>query len=185
MFSVFSAVVVLVIAGSSPAPVQAIPLDTWQPMKGDRFIADTRANMGYLIHEDGSYTTMKIGSGKRTMVHYMGRTYNATTPSSGWIVKEIDTQTDRLTFGKDGTFMRLYRDGTQYTSYGIHSVANIDDLLADDQRYYSMGCVLVDYATLKILLETYALNSDTLEVLTIDGLNPKTPATAPMTAAVQ
>jgi hypothetical protein len=181
MFDVFSAIVGLVVATSTPMASQHVSMDAWTPMKGDVFIADTRSNMGYIVHPDGEYTSMKIGSGKREVVHYMKRTYNATTPSDGWIVKEIDTQSDRLTFGKNGTFMRLFRDGTQYTSYGIHSVANIDDILDDDERYYSMGCVLVDYDTLDILLQTYKLNGDSLQVLTVDGLNAqKTPATAPM-----
>jgi hypothetical protein len=186
LIDIFSVVVGLVVAASNPAAAQYVSLDTWQPMQGDSFIADTRANIGYLVHEDGSFTSMRIGSGRREVVRYMRRTYNATTPSDGWIVKEIDTQTDRLTFGKDGTFMRLYRDGTEYTSYGIHSVANIDELLATNERYYSMGCVLVDYATLEILLATYKLNGDTLDVLTVDGLTAlMTPAKAPMTAAVK
>jgi len=186
MFDVFSAILSLAIATTSPVSVQQIPLADWQPARGDQFIADTRANIGYLVHADGSFTSTKIGSGKRGMVHYMKRTYNAATPSENWVVGKIDTQTDRLTFGKYGTFMRLYRDGTERTSYGIHSVGNIDDLLATDERYYSMGCVLVNDRFLAILLQTYTLNGDTLNVLTIDGLTaPMTPAKAPMTASVQ
>jgi hypothetical protein len=183
MFDVFSAIVGLVVTTSSPAASSFVSPDVWTPVKGDVFIADTRANMGYIVHADGEYTGMRIASGKRETVHYMRQTYNAATPSDGWTVKEINVQRDRLTFGKDGTFMRLYRDGTQHTSYGIHSVANIDDLLATDERYYSMGCVLVDYDTLDILLDTYALNGNTLDVLTVDGLNAQmTPAKGPMTA---
>lgn len=128
---------------------------------------------------------MKIGSGQRKMVHYMKRTYNATTPSDSWIVQEINVQSDRLTFGKDGTFMRLSRDGKK-TPYGIHSVANIDELLATEERYYSFGCILVDYDTLNILLDTYELNGNTLSLLTVDGLTaPKTPAKAPMSVSIQ
>ena len=184
MFDVFSAILSLAILTASPASVQQTPLDTWQPAKGDQFVADTRANMGYLIHRDGTYTTTRIGSGRREVVHYMRITYNATTPSDGWSVGEIDTQTDRQTFGKDGTFMRLYRDGTQYTSYGIHSVANIDDMLKEDDRYKSMGCILVSDKVLAMLLQTYTLNNDSLNVLTIDGLTaPMTPAVAPMSIA--
>lgn len=186
MFDVFSAIIGLAIATAAPSPVQQIPLHDWQPAKGDAFIADTRANIGYLVHADGSFTATKIASGKHETVHYMRQTYNAATPSDHWIVKEINTQTDRLTFGKDGTFMRLYRDGTQYTSYGIHSVANIDKLLETDQRYYSMGCVLVDDRMLAILLDTYELNDESLQVLTIDGLAaPMTPAVAPMSSATK
>lgn len=128
---------------------------------------------------------MKIGSGQQKMVHYMKRTYNAATPSDSWEVGEIDTQSDRLNFGKDGTFMRLYRY-KKSTSYGIHSVANIDDLLATDERYYSFGCILVDYDTLDILVDTYALNGNILSLLTIDGLTaPMTPVKAPMSVSIQ
>ncbi len=156
-----------------------VPFDTWQPAQGDQFVADTQENIGYLIHTDGSYTSVKIGSGQRKMVHYMKRSYYAATPSDSWVVGAIDTQSDRLTFGKDGTFMRLYRDGTS-TPYGIHSVANIDDLLATKDRYYSMGCVLVDYKTLAILMETYTKNGNTLVLHTMDGLTaPMTPLQAP------
>jgi hypothetical protein len=183
MFDVFSAILSLAIVTANPISIQQIPLEQWQPAQGDSFIADTRSNIGYIIHENGNYTSMKIGSGQRKMVHYMKRTYNAATPSDTWTVESIDTQKDRLTFGKDGTFMRLNRHG-QSTSYGIHSVANIDDLLATDDRYYSMGCVLVDYKTLEILLNTYKLNGDSLKLITIDGLTAtKTPAAAPMTAS--
>lgn len=184
MFDVLSAIIGLAIVTTSPASIQQIPLDEWQPARGDQFIADTRANIGYIVHENGNYTSMKIGSGQRKVVHYMRRTYNATTPSDTWMVESIDTQTDRLTFGKDGTFMRLNRDG-ESTSYGIHSVANIDELLQADDRYKSMGCVLVDYKTLAILLNTFKLNGDTLKLITVDGLTtPMTPLTAPMTAAM-
>ncbi len=154
---------------SNPLAAQYVPLSQWEPMEGDRFVADTAENVGYLIHEDGTFTSTKIASGKQSVVHYGGRTYFAATPSESWVAREIDIQTDRLTFGKDGTFMRLYKDGTEETRYGIHSVANIDDLLKTDKRYYSMGCVLVDYALLDILLETYELNDNTLEVTTVDG----------------
>lgn len=181
MFDVFSAIIGLAIATAAPAPMHQVPLEEWQPAQGDMFIADTRANMGYIVHENGDYTSTRIGSGRREVVHYMRITYDATTPSDGWKVGEIDTQTDRQTFGKDGTFMRLYRDGTEYTSYGIHSVGNINDLLKQDDRYKSMGCILVSDEMLAILLQTYELNDKTLEVLTVDGLTtPMTPANAPM-----
>lgn len=186
MFDVFSAIIGLTVAATSPAALQQIPLDQWQPAKGDSFIADTRANMGYLIHSNGTYATTRIGSGKREVVHYMRITYNASTPSDDWKVGEIDTQTDRQTFGKDGTFMRLYRDGTDRTSYGIHSVGNINDLLAADDRYKSMGCILVSDAVLATLLETYELNDKSLAVLTVDGLIvPMTPSNAPKSIAAK
>lgn len=186
MFDVFSAIIGLTVAASSPTSLQQIPLDQWQPAYGDTFIADTRSNIGYLVHADGTYATTRIGSGRREVVHYMRITYNASTPSDDWNVGEIDTQTDRQTFGKDGTFMRLYRDGTDRTSYGIHSVGNINELLAADDRYKSMGCVLVSDEVLAILLETYKLNDNSLAVLTVDGLvAPMTPSIAPKSIATK
>ncbi len=166
----FSAVVGLVVAGSNPLAASYVSLEDWKPAAGDRFIVDTRENIGYLAHTDGTFTSTKVASGKQSVVHYGGNTYFAATPSAQWNVQEIDIQTDRLTFGKDGTFMRLYKNGKQETPYGIHSVANIDDLLKTDNRYYSMGCVLVDDAFLGILMKTYELNDENLSVLTIDGL---------------
>lgn len=166
----FSAVVGLVVAGSNPLAAHYVTLEDWEPKAGDRFVVDTQQNIGYLAHTDGTFTSVKVGSGKKSVVHYGGNTYFAATPSAQWNVKEINIQTDRLTFGKDGTFMRLYKNGKHETPYGIHSVANIDDLLQTDDRYYSMGCVLVDDAFLKVLLKTYELNDENLSVLTIDGL---------------
>lgn len=178
LLDIFSVIVGLVVASSAPASIDYIPFQQWEPLQGDHFIVDTRSNIGYLIHDTGAFTSMKVGSGQRKKVHYMKRTYNAATPLDSWIVQEINVQSDRLTFGKDGTFMRLSRDGKK-TPYGIHSVANIDDLLATEERYYSMGCVLVDYDTLDILLDTYKLNGNTLNLLTIDGLKePMTPVVA-------
>lgn len=161
----------LVVSGPAPLTSQYIPLDQWQPEAGDRFIVDTEENVGYLVHESGNYTSMKVGSGKKQVVHYIGRTYNATTPEAYWVVKSSHIQGDRITFGPTGRFLRLYMNGTEHTAYGIHPTANINDILAGDDRYKSMGCVLVSEAVMDILMTTYALNGDRLEVVTRHGID--------------
>lgn len=164
----------LVVSGTPaqpPPPSPLIPLEQWQPRAGDRFIVDTRENVGYIVHESGEYTTMKVGSGKQQVVRYIGRVYDATTPERFWVVKSSHIQGDRITFGKTGRFLRLYADGDTYTSYGIHPTANIDEILASDDRYRSMGCVLVSEAVMDILMETYELNGERLDVVTRYGID--------------
>ena len=68
-------------------------------------------------------------------------------------------------------FLRLYSNGTDRTSYGIHATENIDWLLKQDDRYKSFGCVLVSNEVLEALLQTYTLNKGELEVATVDGLD--------------
>ena len=116
----------LVVSGPAPLTSQLIPLDQWVPEAGDRLIVDTEQNVGYLVHESGNYTKMKVGSGKRQVVRYIGRVYNATTPEKYWVVKSTHIQGDRITFGKTGRFLRLYKDGDTHTAYGIHPTANIE-----------------------------------------------------------
>lgn len=160
----------LVMTGPAPLTNQYIPLEQWEAQAGDRFIADTEENTGYIVHESGNYTSMRIGSGKRKVVRYIGKVYDATTPSAYWEVQSTNTYGDRITFGKTGRFMRLYADDKS-TSYGIHATANIDDILASDDRYKSMGCILVSDAVLDILEETYELNGNSLQVVTTMGID--------------
>lgn len=148
-----------------------IPLPQWEAQVGDRFIADTEANIGYIVHENGDYTSMRIGSGRKKVVRYAGRTYDATTPETQWVVKELDYFGDVGIFGKTGRFMRLYDGGTEYTSYGIHATGNIDDLLAAQDRFKSFGCILVSDEVLDILYKTYELNGDMLDVATVQGID--------------
>lgn len=170
MVQIVSILFGLVLSSATPAVSPYIPLSQWHAQAGDRFIADTQENVGYLVHEDGSYTSMVIGSGRRETVHYIGKTYDATTPPAQWEVQDINIQNNRAIFGKTGRFLRLFQQD-EYTNYGIHSVGNIDDILASDNRYMSMGCVLVNDAILDILIATYHLNGDSLDVVTTYGLN--------------
>jgi|CXWL01.1.fsa_nt_gi hypothetical protein len=162
----------LSVAVGNPATAsQSIPFREWVPQQHDRLIADTEANTGYITHENGTYTTFPIGSGQQKVVHYGGKTYNATTPADYWVVKSTTIQTNRIDFGKSGMFLRLYRNGTDRTSYGIHATSNINELLAADDRYKSFGCILVSNEVLEALLQTYTLNKGQLEVATTRGLN--------------
>jgi hypothetical protein len=166
----------LVVSSSSPAPAVTpnlpLPVDLqyWVPQKNDRFVADTKANLGYIVHDNGSYTMFRIGSGKEETVHYMGITYDASTPTTHWEVKSTTVfNNDHITFGKSGLFLRLSRDG-QDTSYGIHATANIDDILASNDRYRSYGCILVSNQVLGILSSTYTLSGNKLDVVTVGGM---------------
>ena len=140
-------------------------------MQNDRFIADTKNNIGYIVHEDGQYTSFPVGSGRRGVVRYIGITYNATTPVKRWTVESLDIKKgDRATFGNTGRFLRLYTKEWGRTAYGIHATSNIDELLSWTDRFQSMGCVLVSDAVLDILEQTYYLNGETLDVATTYGM---------------
>ncbi len=149
----------------------------WQPEKGDELLVDTEENIGFLIREDGAYTTFPVATGQRRVVRYIGRTYNATTPVSLWKAKSSEVKGDRITFGKYGRFLRLYETeeaGVTRTPYGIHSHAYIEKMLAGIERYRSMGCVLVSEAVLDRIIETFALNDGELLVRTVKGLGDET-----------
>lgn len=154
------------------ALADSVPVSEWQARKGDRFVVDTASNMGYLVHEDGDYAVTYVATGQQRVVHYIGKTYNAATPTGRWVVKAVN----KWTSGKNRAFLRLYWDGNQYTSYGIHSNAGIDQMLAKGaaDRYLSYGCVLVSDAILGKLEEAYRLNGNALEVTTTTGVNEDT-----------
>jgi len=150
-------------AGGSVEP------ESWMPLAGDRVIVDTRENVGYIVREDGNYTSFPVLTGQKRVVRYIGRTYNAATPTGVWTVESMDVKGRSMTFGETGTFLRLYEDGEQ-TAYGIHSHLTFRKMLAEGDRYRSMGCVLVDEAILKLLVETYILNGNRLDVATVHGV---------------
>ena len=147
-----------------------IDLSRWVPEVHDRFIADTKSNVGYIVHDNGSYTMFRIGSGKNSEVWYLGRRYNAHTPERVWKVESITYQTDHITFAKSGEFLRLYTDG-ESTPYGIHATQNINEMLTWEDRYKSMGCILVSNDVLQVLAHTYVMNGNKLEVATVEGLS--------------
>jgi hypothetical protein len=145
-----------------------VPSDAWVPLAGDRVIVDTRENVGYLVRENGDFTSFPVLTGQRRVVRYIGRTYNAATPEKKWTVKSVDVKGRSMTFGETGTFMRLYDEDGQ-TAYGIHSHLTFQKMLDEGDRYRSMGCVLVSEDMLKLILKTYELNGNTLDVVTTFG----------------
>lgn len=150
-------------------PGDSLSLVDWTPKSGDRFIADTKENIGYLLHDDGSYISFRIATGQKRVVRYIGRVYNATTPEKTWTVLQKQTKGDRITYGPEGTFLRLFDDNEQ-TPYGIHSHRSITAMLEDSVRYKSMGCILVSKEILDIIVETFELNRKSLLVQTVHGL---------------
>lgn len=154
----------------------------------DEVIFDVEANMGYILKRTGQYTSFKIASGQKRVVRYIGRTYAANTPLREWTVLSKDIKGDTVTFGKRGIFLRLYvakREGftedsyrktiadKEYfgTPYGIHSHRSYAEMLAreSDERYASMGCVIVDEETLDLLTGLYERNGELLKVRTMKG----------------
>jgi hypothetical protein len=152
------------------AHADRIPLSQWEPAKGDMFIADTAINVGYIRDKKGNYAEFKIGSGQKRWVYYIGRSYNAATPDGWWVVKSTKIQSDRWTFGDKGFFMRLSWNGDKDTPYGVHAMANVEEKLAREDRYISMGCIIVGYDVLDMLNRIYVLNGYQLQVVTRRGI---------------
>ncbi|MBI5155703.1 hypothetical protein HZA45_00360 [Candidatus Peregrinibacteria bacterium] len=171
MLHLLGALFGIVLATATAPQTQAVPLSQWVPQTGAVFLVDTKDALGYLINTDGSFTAVPVILGQNRNIHYLGRTYLATTPEASWVVKKVDTQSDRIMFGKDGTFLRLFKNGVSSTPYGIHTNANIDNMLASDSKYYSYGCILVTKNVLDILEKMYEANDGSLRVVTMFGLD--------------
>lgn len=170
---VASAVGTLSFLWFTPAHPVAIPLSDWTPEAGDHLLVDTEDNTGYLLRADNSlYTEFPVITGQKRVVTYIGRTYNAETPNWHWVVKSRHIKGDHTTFGPTGRFLRLYRDGEEYTAYGIHEHRSEVRMFGEKDRYQSMGCVIVQRSVLDIIEATYALNGELLEVVTQKGIGP-------------
>jgi|GEM_PF-820768 len=155
-----------------PQELPPTPLSRWQTMVGDVLVIDTKDNIGYLVHPEGRYTSFPVATGQRRVVRYIGRIYNATTPTGNWTVLSKETKGDRITFGPLGTFFRLFDDeDTEQTPYGIHSHAYVDNMLSRAERYRSMGCIIVSDEILAAIEVTYEINNDALPVVTVYGLD--------------
>lgn len=157
------------VRAESIMPGDSLSLVDWTPRSGDRFIADTKENIGYLLHDDGAYISFRIATGQKRVVRYIGRVYDARTPERHWEARTKHIKGDRITFGPEGTFLRLFIDNEQ-TPYGIHSHRSIGTMLADADRYKSMGCILVSKEILDIIVQTYELNGNNLPVRTLFGI---------------
>lgn len=162
-----------------PSETAASPLSEWQPEESDTLIIDTASNVGYLVHNDGAFTEFPVATGQKRIVRYIGRTYNARTPPRKWAILSEEIKGDRTTFGKRGIFLRLHDVITgEETPYGIHSHRSAKSMLSEEDRYRSMGCIIVSDDLLDVLRDTYAMNGNALMVLTTDGLPSDIPSLA-------
>ena len=144
-------------------------LAQWEPAFGDRFIADTAENVGYLVHRNGHFTAFPIATGQRRVVRYIGLTYDATTPEGEWMAKSRHIKGDRITYGPTGRFIRLYKDN-DFTHYGIHTYAYEDEFLGGEDRFKSMGCIVASERVFDIIEKTYYMNGKYLDVTTKYGV---------------
>lgn len=142
---------------------------SWIAQAGDVLHINTAENLGYLIHPDGRRFVFRVATGQRRAVRYIGLSYFAATPEGNWLVKSHHVQGDRITYGPEGHFLRMYKDGTDYTHYGIHTHASAAFMLRERDRYASMGCIIVSDALLDLLEQTYAANGNQLPVVTAAG----------------
>lgn len=140
----------------------------WVPEAGDALIVDTLNNVGYLIHKDRGYTSFPVVTGQRRYVRYIGRSYFAATPNQSWTTGPTDTKGDRVTFGPRGTFIRLMEEGSR-TPYGIHSHRDVAIMMEREERYGSMGCVIVTDEQLDVIAATIALSDGSITVKTVYG----------------
>lgn len=152
----------------------------WNPQQGDWLLVNVIDNTLQIVREDYSKVSKKfeIGSGRNNgkMMHYLGRTYDPATPMMVWEIRSKVQQNWFNVFGSkeanEQLFLRLYEvkgDQRLYTSYGIHTVPNIEDLLVENDGYNSWGCILTRYQLLKFLEVIYDLNDGAVRVVTNSG----------------
>jgi len=150
-----------------------IALSEWWQTVDDRMIVDVRNNMGYLVKRTGQYTSFKVVTGRRSVVRYIGRTYVASTPLKEWVARPAEIKDDLTTFGPRGIFYRLFSDGgDERTAYGIHSHRSAEEMLARNERFASMGCVIVAENIVDVIGKTIYMNGGGLQVVTVNGFAP-------------
>lgn len=172
MSNFLSAVIGLFLAAQAQTATlpQEVPLENWSPRMGDRIVIDTQKNEGYVVHPaTHEYIRFPLITGQRRVVNYIGLTYNAATPNRDWMMQSLDSQPDRYTYGPEGHFLRLYVDGER-THYGIHGHAAEDIMFARENRFQSMGCIIVQTEILDLLMKTFALNEGQVPVTTRYGI---------------
>lgn len=166
----------LVLATSAFVSSGTVPLQVsvakWEPQIGDQVLVDTKGNWGYIAHNNGLFLRFPVVTGQRRNVWYIGRHYNATTPTWDWEIQSLDIKGDRVTFGPTGRFLRLYRNGEERTAYGIHGHRDAKQMLEDAYRFRTMGCIVVSEEILDILERTFILNEERLPVTTVYGHPP-------------
>ena len=155
---------------AEPAPYE-ISENRWRMQEGDRVIIDTKTNEGFLFHTDGRYLRFPIVTGQRRFVSYIGRYYNASTPNWHWTAKSMDIKGDRVTFGPSGRFLRLYKDGDR-TAYGFHEHRDELEMFEEgaEERFRSMGCIIVQTDTMNLLVNTFLNNGGALDVISKHGI---------------
>jgi len=161
----FFGIVLLSLLPSSALAADAVPVSRWEAQAGDVFLVDVPQNMGYLIHENGEFLPFPVATGRKAVVRYIGRTYQADTPIRTWTAEQKQIKGDRRTFGVSGRFIRLFRDG-ESSPYGIHSYFKIADWMREDERYFSMGCIVVTEEMLDVIEKTFTLNDQNMTVIT-------------------
>lgn len=173
--SALSTLVSFVLAASAFQSSDIAKLHTqaeqWVPAAGDELLIDTKDNIGFLMHKDGAFISFPVVTGQRRNVWYIGRYYYGATPAWDWEIGGMDTKGDRVTFGPTGRFLRLFKEGDERTAYGIHGHRDAEEMLAEEERFRSMGCVIVSESILDILEQTYAAGGSRLAVKTHFG-NP-------------
>ncbi len=110
-----------------------------------------------------------MATGRKEYVHYIGRSYRAETPLRTWTAEQKQIKGDRRTFGIGGRFLRLFRSGEE-SPYGIHSYYKADQWMRDDERYKSMGCIVVTEDILDVIEKTFTLSNNNLTVITTDDV---------------
>ena len=158
--------------GQAQSPMylyERVDVELWTPSIGDRFLVDTESNIGYLVHTNGRYIQFDVATGQRRYVSYIGRYYFAATPTWEWTAKTNETKWDRTTYGKDGTFLRLFRNGDERTAYGIHAYKN-DGMHETEDRFRSMGCIVPTHKMLDVIVETMNVNEGEIRVTTQFGI---------------
>lgn len=139
--------------------------DGWEPQAGDAFIVDVEQNTGFLVHENGRALRFPVATGRREYVYYIGRYYKAATPVRTWTAQQKQIKGDRRTFGVSGRFLRLFRDG-ESSPYGIHSYFKVADWMQEDERYFSMGCIVVTEEIMDVIERTFEVNERKMTVIT-------------------
>ncbi|MDA1292247.1 MAG: L,D-transpeptidase [bacterium] len=156
----------------SPVPVaHEIAMENWEIQQEDKVIVDTKNNLGYIFHADGTYINFDVVTGQQRWVYYIGRSYNASTPNWNWTVKSKHIKGDRLTFGPSGRFLRLYKNGEDHTAYGFHEYGQEDEIFNGmDTRFRSMGCIIVRVPIMDLLVSTFEQNGS-IDVITVKGIH--------------
>jgi len=156
---------------ASPAPMyKRVGFRSWEPAKGDSMLIDTKDNFGYLVHNDGTYYRFALVTGQRKYVCYIGRCYNAATPTWDWRAMSKEIKGDRVTFGPSGRFIRLFKDGETNTAYGIHEYKYEDRIFESPGRFGSMGCIVVRKPIMDMIEEMFDVNDGDFEVVSRYGL---------------